>query len=525
MSVPAGALAPAPAARPRASATEQPCRAHRIFTSRAPSPGRTPEMSDRNHGADPFRSPHTRRAFLHRGGSLGLATAGLSGGWLWRAAAAAAAVHKPDSLPNPGVPAGTVDAAMPFDHIVVVMMENHSFDNLLGALAHAGQPKADGLHFTTAGRRDEHAIPGHRRASVRSFPRPTTAQAPDVTQTWNATHAADRRRQDGRLRQVGRRRLSRWATGHRPRCCRSPTRWRGRSCVANRWFCSAPCQTYPNRRFLMAGTAYGDIATDTREPQDPPPPNGTIFDRLHAYGDQLDATTSPICRRPAIIPSIDREVPGEHRADRAVLRRLRGRHAAVGELRRPRVRGRSANRRAAGRPCRCSRRRSRRSSDASAATRRSRRTCTTARAGPIRSSRRSCSRRRGRGRCCIYTYDEHGGYYDHVPPPRGDRAGRDPAGARPRRRAGRLQHLRSARAGDRRLALLQAQRGHRTCVHDHTSVLATIEAKWNLPRADLPRRERERRSWTSSTSQHRGVPRRPRRSPGRSLTGPSGPVD
>ncbi|HEX4563796.1 MAG TPA: hypothetical protein VH115_05015, partial [Solirubrobacteraceae bacterium] len=26
---------------------------------------------------------------------------------------------------------------------------------------------------------------------------------------------------------------------------------------ANGWFGSAPCQTYPNRRFLMAGTAYG----------------------------------------------------------------------------------------------------------------------------------------------------------------------------------------------------------------------------------------------------------------------------
>jgi hypothetical protein len=54
--------------------------------------------------------------------------------------------------------------------------------------------------------------------------------------------------------------------------------------VANRWFCSAPCQTYPNRRFLMAGTAYGDIATDLASLQEPPPPNGTIFDRLHAYG-------------------------------------------------------------------------------------------------------------------------------------------------------------------------------------------------------------------------------------------------
>ncbi|HML00979.1 MAG TPA: alkaline phosphatase family protein, partial [Acidimicrobiales bacterium] len=32
--------------------------------------------------------------------------------------------------------------------------------------------------------------------------------------------------------------------------------------IANYWFCSAPCQTYPNRRFLMSGTAFGDISTD-----------------------------------------------------------------------------------------------------------------------------------------------------------------------------------------------------------------------------------------------------------------------
>jgi phospholipase C len=36
-------------------------------------------------------------------------------------------------------------------------------------------------------------------------------------------------------------------------------------------FCSAPCQTYPNRRFLMAATAYGDIATNTESLKDPGP--------------------------------------------------------------------------------------------------------------------------------------------------------------------------------------------------------------------------------------------------------------
>src|SRR5438270_170366 len=121
--------------------------------------------------------PLTRRTFLRYGGSLGASVAAASsGGAIWRAASAlGATVKQPDSLPDPRRPAGTATDALPFDHIVVIMMEN-------------------------------------------------------------------------------------------------------------RWFGSAPCQTYPNRRFLMAGTAYGNIATTNESLLDPPPPNGTIWDRLHAYG-------------------------------------------------------------------------------------------------------------------------------------------------------------------------------------------------------------------------------------------------
>ena len=83
--------------------------------------------------------------------------------------------------------------------------------------------------------------------------------------------------------------------------------------LANRWFCSAPCQTYPNRRFLMAGTAYGDIATDNESLKDPPPPNGTIFDRLHAYGISWRNYFTDLPQT-GDHPLDDREVPGEHRA-------------------------------------------------------------------------------------------------------------------------------------------------------------------------------------------------------------------
>ena len=81
-----------------------------------------------------FERPLSRRDFLRYSGSLGVAlSGGLSGNWLWRASSAAGArVRLPDSLPDPSRPAGTVTEAMPFDHIVIVMMENHPYDNLFG---------------------------------------------------------------------------------------------------------------------------------------------------------------------------------------------------------------------------------------------------------------------------------------------------------------------------------------------------------------------------------------------------------
>src|SRR6185295_20330356 len=38
------------------------------------------------------------------------------------------------SLPNMAVPAGTPSRSMPINHIVVIMQENHSFDNYFGQL-------------------------------------------------------------------------------------------------------------------------------------------------------------------------------------------------------------------------------------------------------------------------------------------------------------------------------------------------------------------------------------------------------
>ncbi|MGH7735962.1 MAG: alkaline phosphatase family protein, partial [Gemmatimonadales bacterium] len=84
----------------------------------------------------------------------------------------------------------------------------------------------------------------------------------------------------------------------------------------------------------------------------------------------------------------------------------------------------------------------------------------------------------------VWTYDEHGGYYDHVPPP--PALAPDsikpiaPVGA-----DGALPYEGFRRYGFRVPAVVvspYARRDHVShVVHDHTSILAMVERKWNLP--------------------------------------------
>ena len=57
---------------------------------------------------------------------------------------------RPAACRFPDKPVGTVNDEMPFDHLVVVMMENHSFDNLIGGLS-LTRGDVDGLTFDSAG--------------------------------------------------------------------------------------------------------------------------------------------------------------------------------------------------------------------------------------------------------------------------------------------------------------------------------------------------------------------------------------
>src|SRR5580693_2549916 len=129
--------------------------------------------------------PLSRRDLLRYSGALGAATIAAAGDFVLSDSANGATIRTPDSLPYPRRPAGTVDATLPFDHIVVVMMENHSFDNYLGLLPIAGSKRADGFSF--ANRVPTNSNPS-ATGTVAVFPFSTTAQGPDVGQDWNATH-------------------------------------------------------------------------------------------------------------------------------------------------------------------------------------------------------------------------------------------------------------------------------------------------------------------------------------------------
>jgi phospholipase C len=421
-----------------------------------------------------FEDRLTRRALLRHGGTLGVAMAGLSSGSLWRAALASArTIRTPDSLPDPRRPAGTATDALPFDHIVIVMMENHSFDNLLGALARSGQPKARGLKFSRAGVA-LNSNPGPE-GPVRSFPFATTAQGQHVSQSWNATHQQiDEGKMDGFVRSVNDvQPMGYWTEEVLPFAysfARSFT-------IANRWFGSAPCQTYPNRRFLMAGTAYGLIATTTESLLDPPPPNGTIWDRLQHYGiswrnyftdlPSVGVIGSTVEKYPSNLTSISQffvdcetgnlpqvsivdpefgvaGIVGSGLASLPALAPLAEKLETTGgdeENPQDMAYGEYWAYKA------------------------------------VNAILNSPAWPRT---LLIYTYDEHGGYYDHVPPLEAIAPDSIPPRLGPSDYPGGY-NLYGPRVPAIVASPYSKPNAVTNVVHDHTSVLATIEAKWNLP--------------------------------------------
>jgi phospholipase C len=393
----------------------------------------------------------TRRTLLKgaAGGAALFATRGIPA-WA-RPVARTAGLRTPNSLPFPRKPAGT--PSMPeIEHIVVLIMENHSFDNLLGMVPHQvpGRRAVNGL--TVRRGQPVNANPDATGTAVRAQHATSPCQLSGMpSQSWNASHQSwDGGRNDGFVKASGAVAMSFWDKHDIPFTYSLVEHFP----LGQRHFSSVLGQTFPNRSYFFAGTSSGTI-NDTIAPA--PPANGTIFDRLDAHHINWAAYYSNAHGSYAslvLVPGAD--TPARAPRIRTFDRFLSDVHA--GRL--PQFTFLDPN------------------------------YDTTSEENPqdIQVGERFIAQvvqaltraRTWKNTALFITYDEHGGYYDHVPPPAAI-----PPDSIPPMLTGDDVPGAFDRYGFRVPMIVVSPwaraRYVSSAVGDHTSITAFVERKWNLP--------------------------------------------
>ncbi|MGH9078674.1 MAG: alkaline phosphatase family protein [Acidimicrobiales bacterium] len=395
----------------------------------------------------------SRRAVL--GGALAGAAIGLLPASASATERSASRMKKPrpGALPNPSALPGT-DQIPQIKNIVCVMMENHSYDNILGMM----QGRGDG--FTLDGNGSPTASnpwpkkstdpPPFKNAEVHAFPMPNPCQEQHQPfNTWEAAHVSFHGgRNDGFVKSQS----GPVSMGFvEPAVMPFTNSLAATFPVCDRYFCSVMAQTYPNRRYLMGGTSLG-LIVDTLNTDKPP--NGTIFEALNTYDISWRNYYSSLPS--ALIWTYLGGAPGI--GPNLVNISNFFSDAAAGTLPAFSLVDPDFGKQSEENP------QDVQFGDQFLAT-----VVNAVMASPQWSST-----------LLVWCYDEHGGYYDHVPPPKAvkpdsvapalaatDHPGsfnrygfRVPAGVvSPYARPNYVSHV----------------------VHDHTSVLKLIETKWNLP--------------------------------------------
>ena len=196
--------------------------------------------------------------------------------------AATSGGRHPGDRPFPDSPEGT-DTLPQIDHFLVLMMENHSYDNYLGMLGRgAGEtPRGDGFIIGSDGHPTA-TNPTSTGEVQHAFHMPTTCQLSGrPSQEWTQCHVQfNKGDNDGFVRSSG----GPVAMGY---WTREDLPWSYSLAatfpLADRWFGSLLGQTQPNRRYLLAATSVG-MVDDVLPENVLPAPAGTIFDRLDRHG-------------------------------------------------------------------------------------------------------------------------------------------------------------------------------------------------------------------------------------------------
>ncbi len=189
---------------------------------------------------------------------------------------------RPGERPVASLPAGA-DLLPQIKHIVVLMMENHSYDSYLGTLAGRGEG------FELEDGQPKAANPNAEGKMIRSYHATSTRQAHGVPcQSWYASHmqwnngkmdgfvTSTQSIDEGADETVA---MSYWTDADLPFYHGLARTFP----IADHWFGSCLGPTFPNRRFLIAGTANG-LVDDLPLHLLDYPPAGTILDSLSQHG-------------------------------------------------------------------------------------------------------------------------------------------------------------------------------------------------------------------------------------------------
>jgi phospholipase C len=350
-------------------------------------------------------------------------------------------VREAGSLPYPKRAPGT-DQVPEIEHFVVLMMENHSFDNILGLIG-----RGDGFTLGSDGQPTA-KNPDGQGNYVHAFHMPTECQTDGVGNDWKVTHEAyDGGTCQGFVTSTSAEAMGYFTKNDLPFSCGMARVFP----IADRYFCSAMAQTDPNRRYLIAGTSLGLI--DDSFPLELPP-NGVIFDQFNKHGISwkdyysdrpslgvfLPLLTVPALRSGVVpidqffvdaaagnLPSFSLVEPNYDEQSEENPQDIQFGDQFVGKV-----------------------------------------------VNAVMSSPNWPKT------MLIWTYDEHGGYYDHVPPP----AAVAPDDVPPALVAGDPPGA-FDQYGFRVPCAVVSPYSKRNYVshtiYDHTSILKTVEEKWNLP--------------------------------------------
>jgi phospholipase C len=346
-------------------------------------------------------------------------------------------------------------------HFVFLMMENHSFDNMMGMLK---RPDVDGFEL------DHNGVPlgtqpGINGTTQHWFETITPCQNEDmVSQEWTTSHNAFN---NGSLNGAVVNPITHTTTGasgafamsyFTPRVMPFWFALMEQVTIADRWFCSALAQTWPTRQYSLAGTSRGVTATGQNE-NGISWPSGTIFNKLDQFNISWkvawNATENTTGNTLQIFNgSITNQSMAEHIFDYDTFFA----DAAKGSL--PAFyyldqRGATTTQEPA--------------KNMALGENLIYEVVKALMTGP-----------KWRETLFLINYDEHGGFADHVPPP----AALAPDNVQPIVKTGELQYEGFQRMGFRVPAALISPYGKRNyvshTVYDHTSMLAFMERKWNL---------------------------------------------